>query len=356
MSDRIETGLQESAATARPSSILNLCVDYGQGERAVIILWSGHRPICAATVSFTKLDGPFEKPAVREVLKGVRDVLSEGAGEIHQAVFPPEVRVVGRIEVPTKVRDRIEEESRWFAGKSLPEGPLFQQGDLKSLLLPVGKKTRGAGNAEEWRLAGEVIEAVRPEALPSEHAVCAALADRVQREAVASLLGRHLLGELALEPLLEQTRPGGAPRWFLYPAMGPCSEVLRPESRTVQFTFMCEGEWKGAERFTVPNPLAGFGNFSAKTILLPHPVRDLAHRLHRRGLPPYVLYEPRHVTWLERRAPSVTVARDPDPALLVRAGRRWFVAALWEDPAVEDPRALNTLREFYVGPSLPAPW
>lgn len=204
-----------------------------------------------------------------------------------------------------------------------------------------------------WRCAAGVIEQGQRAMLPSEEELWRGMNEEARNQLQSLQAEGRFLGTLDLASLLKQMRPGPAPRWFLYPPMSPCDAVEWNDEANIRLRFLRGTREVGVLFLKTPNLFHRQGSWRARTILLPAEIRERVRALAREKLETFVLYEPAKVTHERFRPPKV---EKPDPALLVRVGRKWFVDRIWEDPAVEDPRALNTLREFYVGPPMTPPW
>ena len=224
--------------------------------------------------------------------------------------------------------------------------------ELKALIAPKRAPELIAAELGEWNTTRQTAEILRPQLLPSEEAAFEPLHGKAVQEAAQLEAERRFLGRLDLEALLSQQRQGPAPRWFLYDPMAPCDSICwRSESKIVFETFRAQRQ---TSRLPVgyDNPFPRKVRYTTRPILLPCHVREMIRALRREEITSYVLFEPRLVE--SEAVPDPVPVRKPDPALVVEVAGAWFVVTVWDDPAVEDPRALHTLREFYVSLKMPS--
>lgn len=200
---------------------------------------------------------------------------------------------------------------------------------------------------EEVQAARKTAEILRPAILPSEEAALDRLERTAREEATRLAAERRFLGKLDMAELLKQARPGPAPRWFLYNPLSPCDEIRWCAEGSIVFESHRARRAYDRIPMNLPNPFSARTAFISVPILLPARIRDQVLALYREKIDSYILYEPRLVR--SESLPDPKPLPKPDPALVVRAGMEWFIVDLWDDPLAEDPRALGTLREFFVG-------
>jgi len=198
-----------------------------------------------------------------------------------------------------------------------------------------------AAELREWQGARQTLDLILPRALPSEEAVARRLHGEAERSVAWLEFERRFKGRVDLESLLRLSRGDlKTPRWFLYDVMRSCDAVVWGSHPMMTFELMKASRL--IHRIVLPysNPFARRARYVASPIILPSKIRERALALHAEGITPYVLYEPRVVN-------SVPIPR-PDPALVVETHGAYFLVEMWEDTVAEDPRALNTLREFFT--------
>ncbi len=219
---------------------------------------------------------------------------------------------------------------------------------LKELIVPGRREESLAPELAEWKQVQLSTDLLRMQRLPSEEAVCRKMIQEAEDRVKQLEAEKKFRGRIDMMALLQQTRTGPAPRWFVYNPMLACDTIQWTHEKSVTFEFLRAGHKVGQLQMHGPNVLRGKRAYTASPILLPTRVREQVRALHRQNIPSYILFEPRVV--------DSHAIPEPDPALIVEVAGAWFVVDLWDDPAVEDPRALNTLREFYVNTATPFPY
>ncbi len=204
----------------------------------------------------------------------------------------------------------------------------------------------------DWTRFRTTQDTLRMQILPSEEAAFADLFGKAEGELARLAAERRFRGRLDMAALLRQERPGPAPRWFLYNPLGPCDQVRWSHESTIVFETYRAGRKRDRIPMNLPNPFSKRSFYTASPILLPARIREQVLSLKSEKIDSYVLFEPKVVR--SETLPDQKPVPRPDPALVVPAGGEWYVVDLWDDPAVEDPRALNTLREFFVSTKLPS--
>ena len=205
----------------------------------------------------------------------------------------------------------------------------------------------------EWTTLRQTGEILRMQVLPSEEIAFDDLFGRAEKEVARLAAERRFRGRLDMAALLRQERPGPAPRWFLYNPLTHCDTIHWSHESRIVFEAPRAGRARDRVALDLPNPFPRRTFYTASPILLPARIREQVLALKREKIDSYVLFEPRLVR--SEALPEPRPIARPDPALVVEAGGEWFVVDLWDDPVVEDPRALNTLREFYASVK-PPPW
>jgi len=206
--------------------------------------------------------------------------------------------------------------------------------------------------AAEFAAARQTARILAAQVLPSEEAIHRRLAEEAERRAAWAEVEKCSRGRLDLEALLRQSRgDGSVPRWMVYdPLVGFDTIRWGPFAR-ITFEHLRDHRVVARIATKMSNPFSSRMTFTAHPILLPALVRERILQI-KRDLPEarcLIVYEPRTVN-------AVPVPR-PDPALVAEVMGGYFVLEIWEDPTgqQEDPRALHTLREFYVQDRRP-PW
>ena len=225
--------------------------------------------------------------------------------------------------------------------------------DLSEFVTPKRANPTIDATTEEWRQAKGVLDYIQLQLLPSEESVYRTMTDKAQRELAWHRAERHSIGRIDLAALLTQQRTGPAPRWFVYDPMIATDKLVWVNLLSVSIDAMRLERRMNRLTMGFPNSFPRTATYSTRPIMLPARVRDKVVSLHHEGITSYVLFEPRLVESCAIPVPKPI--RRPDPALVIEAAGAWFSVEHWEQPDIEDPRAINSLKEFFVSHRVP-PW